>query len=172
MQNALLRGWNLAERHVIGLLSTVALGIATYQMIARYFFPAIAQSWTGEIVIYLLVWAIFLTGSLLVSDDAHVRADLLLRLVSARSQRPLEIFNISIALIFCLVLTYYGALATFDAWQMDERSISALRFPMWLYYGALPAGFCLMTLRFSLRLYTYLFKYDPNVMSIQSGRES
>lgn len=172
MRHALLYGWNFAERNLVGLLSAVALGIAAYQMIARYFFPGLSQSWFGEIIIYLIVWAIFLAGSLLVSDDAHVRADLLLRLLPVKSQRPLEIFNISVAIIFCLVLTYYGALATLDAWQMDERSISALRFPMWIYYAALPVGFCLMTLRFILRLYVYLFRYDPNVMSVHSGRES
>jgi TRAP-type C4-dicarboxylate transport system permease small subunit len=172
MRQALLHGWNSVERKAIGLLSASALGIATYQMIVRYLIPGMAQSWTGEIVIYLLVWAVFLAGSSLVHDDAHVRADLVLRLLPSKSQRPLELFNISFAIIFCLVLTYYGALATLDAWRMDERSISALRFPMWLYYAALPVGVGLMTLRFIVRLYVYLFMYDAKSMSVHSGRES
>lgn len=173
MLRALLSGWNWLERNLIGLLAIGALAVAAYQMIGRYFPSAgLPTAWTGEIIIYLIVWAVFLAGSLLVHDDAHVRADLVLRLLPIKSQRQLEIFNITFALVFCLVLTYYGTLATLDAWQMNERSITALRFPMWAYYAALPVGFSLMTLRFIHRLYVYLFNYDSLTASVHSGRES
>lgn len=172
MPKALLSVWNWLERNLIGLLAIAALILAAYQMVARYLVPSLSTAWTGEIVIYLIVWAVFVAASLLVHEDAHVRADLVLRLLPAKSQRPVEIFNIVFALAFCLVLTYYGILATRDSWQMDERSITALRFPMWAYYAALPTGFALMALRYARRLYLYLLRYDPQTMSVQSGRES
>ncbi len=172
MLRALLSGWNWFERNLIGVLAIAALALATYQMIARYLFPSLSTAWTGEVVIYLIVWAVFVAASLLVHDDAHVRADLVLRLLPAKSQRPIEIFNIVVALVFSLVLAYFGVLAALDSWQMDERSITALRFPMWVYYAALPAGFALMALRYIRRLYLYLFRYDAETMSVHSGRES
>ena len=173
MLHALLSGWNWLERNLIGLLAIAALTVAAYQMIGRYFPSAgLPTAWTGEIVIYLIIWAVFVAASLLVHEDAHVRADLVLRLLPAKSHRPVEIFNIVFALVFCLVLTYYGVLAALDSWQMDERSITALRFPMWAYYAALPTGFALMALRYIRRLYLYLLRYDPETMSVHSGRES
>lgn len=173
MLHALFSGWNWLERNLIGLLAIAGLAVATYQMIGRYFPSAgLRTDWAGEIVIYLIVWAVFVAGSLLVHEDAHVRADLVLRLLPAKYQRPVEIFNIVFALAFCLILAYYGVLATLDSWQMDERSITALRFPMWAYYAALPAGFTLMAFRYVRRLYLFLLRYDPQTMSVQSGHES
>src|SRR5215471_17529327 len=43
------------------------------------------------------------------------------------------------------------------AWRIDERSASDLRFPMWLYYAALPAGGALMLLRYVIRLAVLAF---------------
>ena len=172
MLSTLLSVWNWFERNLIGLLAIAALALATYQMIARYLMPSLSTAWTGEVVIYVIVWAVFVSASQLVHEDAHIRADLVLRLLPAKSQRPIEIFNIVVALVFCLVLAYFGVLAALDSWQMDERSITALRFPMWVYYAALPAGFVLMALRYIRRFYLYLFRYDAQTMSVHSGRES
>jgi len=168
----MLNLWNRVERNLIGLLASVALAVATYQMLARYFMPSLPTSWTGEVIIYLIVWSVFIAASLLVHEDGHVRADLVLRLLSTRRQRAVEIFNIVAALVFCLVLTYYGVLLTWDSYDMGERSITALRFPLWLYYAALPVGFGLMSLRYLRRLYLYCWRYDEKTMAVQSGHES
>lgn len=168
----MLNLWNRIERELIGWLAATALVIATYQMVVRYFFPGLPTSWTGEIIIYLIVWSVFIAGSLLVHEDGHVRADLVLRLLPLKRQRAVEIFNTASALVFCLVLAYYGVLMTWDSYDMGERSVTALRFPLWIYYAALPTGFCLMSLRYMRRLYLYIFRYDEEHMAIHSGRES
>jgi TRAP-type C4-dicarboxylate transport system permease small subunit len=36
--------------------------------------------------------------------------------------------------------------------MIDEHSASDLRFPMWVYYAALPAGGLLMLIRYAIRL--------------------
>ena len=168
----MLNLWNRIERELIGWLAATALLIATYQIAVRYFFPGLPTSWTGEIIIYLIVWSVFIAASLLVHEDGHVRADLILRLLSLKRQRAVEIFNTASALVFCLVLAYYGVLMTWDSYDMGERSVTALRFPLWIYYAALPTGFALMTLRYIHRLYLYIFRYDETKMAVHSGRES
>ena len=47
---------------------------------------------------------------------------------------------------------------------IDERSSSDLQFPMWIYYLSLPTGGALMAVRYVIRLFRYLFHYDPRTM--------
>ena len=54
----------------------------------------------------------------------------------------------------------------FRSWVLDEHSSTGLEFPMWLYYAALPAGGFLMLLRYLIRLYRYLFAFDPATMTV------
>jgi len=49
---------------------------------------------------------------------------------------------------------------------LDERSSSDLQFPMWLYSAAIPTGATLMTGRYLIRLYRYLFAFDPRTMTV------
>ena len=172
MLNTLFTAWNWTERHLVGLLTIFALAVASYQIAGRYLPLGLPISWSNETIIYLLAWATLISGSLLVHEDGHVRADLVLQGMPAKYQRSMEIFNTAVALVFCLVLTYYGILATTSSWGMDERSVGALRFPMWIYYAALPTSMALMTLRYARRLYCYLFRYDPGTMSVKTGHES
>jgi C4-dicarboxylate transporter DctQ subunit len=50
--------------------------------------------------------------------------------------------------------------------QLDEHSSTDFSFPMWIYYSALPVGGLLMTVRYCIRLYRYLFAFDPETMTI------
>lgn len=167
-----MRFWNRAERWLIGVIGIAALALAAYQMISRYGFPDAAITWSEEVVVYLLIAAAFLSGSLLVEEDGHVRADLVLRILPPGMQRAVEIGNCVIALAFCIGLTWLGFGVALDAYELGERSLSALAFPMWLYYTTLPFGAALMSLRYLRRLYRYLCRYDAHTMAVQSGHES
>jgi TRAP-type C4-dicarboxylate transport system permease small subunit len=37
---------------------------------------------------------------------------------------------------------------------------------MWIYYAALPTGGVLMGVRYLIRLYRYLFRFDPDTMTV------
>ena len=37
---------------------------------------------------------------------------------------------------------------------------------MWIYYAALPAGGLLMAIRYAMRLYRFVFRYDPATMAV------
>jgi C4-dicarboxylate transporter DctQ subunit len=89
-----------------------------------------------------------------------------LRLVPPAGQRWLEAFNCIIALMFCGGMIWYGWQIVDTSLLLDERSSSGLQFPMWIYYSSLPAGGVLMTMRYLIRLYRYLFRFDPKTMSV------
>src|SRR5262249_5636071 len=56
------------------------------------------------------------------------------------------------AIVFCAALAWYGWQVVATALTIDEHSASDLRFPMWIYYAALPAGGLLMSMRYFIRL--------------------
>ena len=162
----LVRHWDEVERVLTGVVASVALLISCYEMFTRYFFPRQSPDWATEIVIYLIVWAVFLSGSALVRDNRHVRADLVIRLFGPQWERVFEIFNCMVGVLFCGVLTYYGYEVVEFAYEVDERSESSLLFPIFLYYLCLPVGMSLMTVRYVVRVWRYTFAFDPETMTI------
>lgn len=123
-----MRFWNRAERWLIGVIGIAALALAAYQMISRYGFPDAAISWSEEVVVYLLIAAAFLSGSLLVEEDGHVRADLVLRVLPHGMQRAVEIGNCVIALAFCVGLTWLGFGVVLDAYELENAVCRRCRF--------------------------------------------
>ena len=158
--------WDRTERFLIGLLGVFAMLIGLVQVVGRYVAPHYAISWAEEVIVYLIVWGIMLAASQLVRTDAHVRPDLLLRAVPPRFQRWMEVTNCVAALLFCAGLAWYGWSIVATSWSLDERSSSDLQFPMWLYSAAVPTGAVLMTARYLIRLYRYLFAFDSERMAV------
>jgi len=154
------------ERFLIGLLGALAMLIGLVQVAGRYVAPRYAISWAEEVIVYLIVWGIMLAASQLVRTDGHVRPDLLLRAVPPRVQRWMEVTNCLAALLFCVGLAWYGWSIVATSWALDERSSSDLQFPIWLYSAAVPSGAALMSGRYLVRLYRYLFAFDPETMTV------
>jgi C4-dicarboxylate transporter DctQ subunit len=163
--NRILAAWDWVERAVVGLLGLFALAIAVVQVFGRYIDPAHAITWAEEVIVYIVVWAVMIIASQLVRTDAHVRPDLVLRLLPAHAQRWLEIFNCLVAIAFSSGMVWYGQQIVGSALLLDQHSSSDLQFPMWIYYLALPVGGGLMLLRYIIRLLRYAFAFDPATMT-------
>ncbi|MGA7996431.1 MAG: TRAP transporter small permease [Bradyrhizobium sp.] len=148
----MMKVWNRAEQTLVGVFGLVALAFALWQIVSRYFFPRQSISYAEEVIVYLLIWAIMIVSSQLVRTDGHVRPDLVLNVVPAAVARWMEVLNCVAAIAFCGALVWYGRQVVDIALLIDERSASDLRFPMWIYYAALPVGGLLMLLRYVIRL--------------------
>jgi C4-dicarboxylate transporter, DctQ subunit len=144
--------WDRAEQTVAGTLGLAALALALWQVVSRYLLPEYSISCAEEVIVYLVVWAIMIVSSQLVRTDGHVRPDLVLNVAPPAVKRWMEVFNSIAAIFFCAALIRYGSQVVQTALLIDERSASDLRFPMWVYYAALPAGGVLMLLRYTIRL--------------------
>jgi C4-dicarboxylate transporter DctQ subunit len=147
-----LKIWDRAEQAIVGILGLAALACAVWQVLSRYFFPQQSIGYAEEVIVYLLIWATMIVSSQLVRTDSHVRPDVLRNIVPPAMARWLELFNCTAAIVFCGALTWYGWQIVATAQAIDEHSASDLRFPMWIYYAALPAGGALMSLRYAIRL--------------------
>ena len=144
--------WDRIEQGLVGILGLAALACALWQVLSRYFFPQHSIGYAEEVIVYLLVWAVMIVSSQLVRTDSHVRPDVVRNLVPADIARWLEVFNCAAAIVFCAGLTWLGWRIVATAQAIDEHSASDLRFPMWIYYAALPAGGVLMAIRYAIRL--------------------
>lgn len=148
----MLKIWDRAEQTLVGALGLAALVFALWQIVSRYLFPRESIGYAEEVVVYLVVWAIMIASSQLVRTDSHVRPDVVLNFVPAGVARRMEIFNSVVAIAFCGALIWCGWQVVKVASLIDEHSASDLRFPMRLYYAALPTGGLLMLMRYVIRL--------------------
>ena len=158
--------WDRIERTLVGLLGALAMLVGLVQVVGRYFFPQEAISSAEEVIVYLVVWGVMIVSSQLVRTDGHVRPDLVLRILRPGVQRWVEACNCVVALVFCAAMMFYGWEIVSTSWMLDERSSTGLAFPMWIYYAALPTGGFLMFVRYTIRLWRYLFRFDPATMTV------
>ena len=147
----------------LGILVGIATAFAFYQVIMRYVFNN-APEWAEESVLYLIIWAVFIISSKLVRDEEHVGADFLVRRMSHKAQRVIEIINCLMALSFCLLVIWYGFKIVAATFGIDERSTTRLRFPMWIAYLAIPSGSCLILLSYLRRLYLLVFQFSSKTI--------
>ncbi|MBN2438847.1 MAG: TRAP transporter small permease [Deltaproteobacteria bacterium] len=165
----LLKLWDLAEMYLVGTLAIFATVIAFCQIIMRYFFN-FSPEWIEESIIYVIVWAVFIMASKLVRDDQHVGADFIFQKFPPRFQRKVAIVTTGLALIFCLIIVFYGMQVVSVAIGMDERSTTRMRFPLWIAYLSVPTGCFLVSLSLIYRAYLLIAKFDAE-MFIKKGHE-
>jgi C4-dicarboxylate transporter, DctQ subunit len=151
--------WNRIETILVGVLAGAAVAVAFYGVIMRYIFRA-PPHWTEEICIYLIVWAVFLVASTLAEEKGHVAATLLLERFPLKVRRILNVLNGILALGFCWIVSWYGFLIVLKAFASDHRSPTALRFPLWIAYLSVAAGCSLVGIRYGMRIYRLLFKFQ------------
>jgi len=147
------------EKFIVGLLALSATLISFWGVIARYLLRN-PPDWAEEIVIYLIIWAVFITASILAEERGHVAATLLVERFSPKTRRLLAVFNGLVALAFCIVVTTLGFKIVLAAYTFDERSLTALRFPLWIPYLSVAVGCTLVALRYAIRVYRLVFSFD------------
>jgi len=159
--NKVLKGWNWVEKFIVGLLAFSAMAFSFYTVMIRYVFKA-APSWGEEIIIYMIVWAVFITASTLAEERGHVAATLLVERFPLKTRRFLAVMNGVLAMGFCILICIWGYRIVALTFLTDERSLTALRFSLWIPYLSVPAGCTLVAIRYLRRLYRLLFRFDQS----------
>ncbi len=155
------KGWTRAEKFIVGILALSALAIAFYGVITRYLLRR-PPDWAEEIVIYLIIWAVFFTASILAAEKGHVAATLIVERFPLKTRRFLAVFNGLVALGFCVAVSILAYKIVSAAYVNDERSLTALRFPVWIPYLSVAAGCTLVALRYALRVFRLIFSFQPS----------
>ncbi|MCJ7593796.1 MAG: TRAP transporter small permease [Desulfobacterales bacterium] len=165
--------WNWTERSFAGLLGLITTFLAFANTVMRYVF-SYSPEWMEEIVIYLIVWAAFVIASTLVEERRHVGATFLVDLLPPGMHRVVEVLTSLLALSFCILVLLLGYKIVYISYLTDERSMSGVRFPLWMFHLALPVGLTLITARYGRRIYRLLFRFSPSLLreSHESSRSA
>ena len=138
--------WGRVETGLTGLLIGGALALVFYTVVTRYFAPTYAPHFTEELTVYAVMWGVLLACGRLTREREHVRADLVIQLMPSSWQRYFEILANLAGVGFAIFLAYYGGLVAYEAWDFGDLSATQLRFPLWIYYSALPVAALLIAI--------------------------
>lgn len=144
--------WNRIELFVIGVQGALALLLALYVMATRYLIPEWSIDWGEELIVYLLVWAIWLSSSRLAGKNEHIQTDLIIKIVPPGIQYWLSFIHYLIGIIFTFAMLLAGSQVVWFAITIGENTESSMHFPLWVYYLSIPFGLGLMTLRYCHQL--------------------
>jgi TRAP-type C4-dicarboxylate transport system permease small subunit len=127
-----------------GALMLAAIGVNFANVVARYVFAS-AIFWTEEVLVFLMLWAVFLAAVSIAFNGDHINMDLFFERFSPIWKR---IITASVTVVFVICTTF----ATLQSWQVvslhfvnGTRSVAA-GIPMFVPHSALLLGFGLMAL--------------------------
>ena len=145
--------WARGMDSVIGSLAFVAgvviiliMSIIVVEVAIRLLFEGWMRAffWVIEIVEYLLLFGTFLATAWLLKGERHVRMDLVLDWLNPTTQSMVNIITSILCAIVCLVIAYYGVMATWDFFQTGYEISTVLRPPKWPLVSIIPLGFFLL----------------------------
>lgn len=131
---------------IIAALFGTALVLSLGGVAGRYISNRWSPDWIGEVAIFLAIWAILLGSARVLRRGAHIRVDFLFDRLSETGKRIADLMALALALILSGFLVWAGWQVVSEAMMWNERSISTLRVPLWIYYAALPVSFALQVL--------------------------
>ena len=126
---------------IVALLCVAALVLATIGILSRYALSSITLDWTGEVVIFLVIWGVLLSLPRVERRNSHVRVDFIMHKMGTTGQRLAMLLSSSIGLALSGFLLLSGWEVVTEALLWDERTDSTLRVPLWIYYAALSTAF-------------------------------
>lgn len=141
------------ERGISGLgwLGALAMGFMvlsiSYDVAMRYIFSR-PTSWALEVNTFLLALLSVVPACEVLQARSHIRVGFFQERLPEVFKRPVALVRGAAGAFFCGVMTWKGALMTWQAWQHNDRMSTSLGTPMVIPYLFMPVGFGLMTLYF------------------------
>jgi TRAP-type C4-dicarboxylate transport system permease small subunit len=142
---------------IAGLLLVFQMLSVCLEVVLRYFFNS-PTIWVVEITSYMVLLVPFLSGAYVLKKGAHVRMDLLIK--TMRSDIRLIFFVVTslIAMVVCLVVTWYGIKVVADLYQTGFRTQTFLMLPKWPIISIIPLGTLLFFIEFMRQISSSLSK--------------
>lgn len=129
------------------LLYLVVFVVTVYNVALRYFFDS-PPVWALELVIALAAIHYAIAGAAAIKNDAHVRIDVIYRLLPTRLQTLMSILAQCITLIFLAIILYYGSQQAWTSYLTGETTGAGWNSHAPIYMkAAIPIGAALMILQ-------------------------
>jgi len=109
-------------------------------------------AWSNEISELMLYLITLCVAPWLLRQGQHIRVDVLLQALPRRLAWNLEWVGDLIGLACCLVMAWYGALATWSSYTSGAVNIKTLVTPEWWSLLPLPVAFVLLAIEMVFRM--------------------
>jgi TRAP-type C4-dicarboxylate transport system permease small subunit len=127
-------------------------------------------AWANEISEAMLYLVTLLTAPWLLRQGQHIRVDIVLRAVPARLGWYFEWLADGLGLACCLLIAWYGAVATMQSYAAGSMSIKTLVTPEWWLISPLPVAFLLLSIEMLFRMRRlYLGARAPRDDAVSTG---
>lgn len=141
------------------LLACALIGLMTLMICADVLLRNVALipgvdglAWSNELSETGLYLVTMLSAPWLLREGRHIRVDILLRVLPARTGWYCEWACDTIAFACCVIMVFYGASAAWDSFSQGSISIKTLVMPEWWVLAPLPAAFALLAIEVLFRM--------------------
>jgi len=158
--NKISKGFFILSAVIIFFLAAIVF----YNVILRYIFR-MPTFWSTEVTSIMLVMLTFLAIAELAKQRAHIKFTLFLDGISSRKRYFAEILSSFFGLIFCVILTWQGCMATYIVYIKHMCMPSLLATPLFVPYLFFPLGAITLFLQFLVRII-------DNIQYLKKGEEN
>ncbi len=152
----LLKVWDQIEYWILGTLAFIASCLVTYSVIMRYVFRYPLGGWLLELVLYLVIWAGFISVSPLARDRLHIANTMLVDKLSSKGRRVIDLLNNLLSFGFCVALVFIGLKWVSNMKRLGFTTVTGLSLPIWIAYMIIPIFGILVALRYVQQIYRVL----------------
>lgn len=137
-------------RSLSAIFLICAVAINFVNIVGRYVF-SVSFTWAIEVILYLMVGAVF-TGCCAVAwENRHIRMDVLLRSLPPRISRLLSLFSDLVLIAAAIAVTMFSYPIIVQLAAFNERSAAA-NIPLFIPQSLVPIGYSLMAILVAVRL--------------------
>jgi TRAP-type C4-dicarboxylate transport system permease small subunit len=148
------------------LIASVAINFAN--IIGRYFL-SVSLSWAEEVMLFLMIGAVFLGAAPVGWLGRHIRMDVIVSMLPPRPRKVFEIFADLVTIATCVMLAVFAWPVMSMLAELDQRSQSA-NIPLVIPQAALPVGLLLMAVLIAVRLFVHGERHDDVISSREVER--
>lgn len=109
--------------------------------------------WSNEVSEFLLYLITLCVAPWLLRQGQHIRVDILLQAIPKKMAWGLEWVGDLLGLVCCMVMSIYGAQATWASYTSNSLSIKTLVTPEWWSLAPLPVVFILLSIEMFFRMH-------------------
>lgn len=138
-----------------GVLLITSMLLVNYEVFMRYFLNYSA-AWVIEVCELILLFITFLGAAWLLREDGHVTVDIVHSHLNQKTRTAMDIGTSILALVVCLVLTWYSAASTVDHLQREATLVRSLTLPKGMLMVVIPIGLLMVSIQFFRRTWRYI----------------
>ena len=169
MVNMLVRGAHAlmsALRVAAGLMLVASVAINFANIIGRYFL-SVSIAWAEEVMLFLMIGAVFLAAPPVGWLGRHIRMDVVVSLLPPRVRGVFEVFSDLVTIATCVMVAIFAWPVITMLDELDQRSAMA-NIPLVIPQIVVPLGMILMALLIAVRLITVGVSHDT-ISSRETG---